>query len=447
MRRRTSAVTLLLAFLIAATWIAPAAADVAYDFILIEAFDPNYDLREVILRDINESGLVTGSSTSAGSYTGFAWTEQTEKVVLPLTWPRGLNNLNQIVGGGTIYDLDTGESANAPATGGWPIPSLQAINDHGVAVGYSECSCSNSGRTIQSAMVWDAQNGSRTIPVAGAKELLAITNGNSAVGNIRGGSAGSEGFLYDVDAGVSVNMSDLLPPYPYSRPWSELLDLSETNVVCGRGWDGTVVRGLTWSQQAGFTFLPAIPGGMIDRVYPRGINSSGAVVGFADLTPYSPRAFIWDPQNGMRNLNDLVSAPTGFILDWALKINEQGWIVGIGHYGPGWGTSRGFVLRPTALPTGVDADLVGQVTPELRLLANPITDRLVVEFQLPHDGLACLSVFDVAGRRVARVLDGVVPAGTHTVSWNPPSSQSSGVYYLRLEAGAWSEATRFVLVR
>ena len=315
-----------------------------YEFTLIEAFDVDYDLREVILRDINEAGLVVGTATHDGFYDGFVWDQIGDKNIIPLLWPAGMNNLNQIVEDGKIYDSDTGATTNVPPAGGYPVPRLMAINDVGTAVGFSECSCSNSDRTIQTALLWDAQLGSRTIPVVGAKELLRVNNSNIAVGNIRGGSAGSEGFVYNVATNSNVNMTDLLPPSMYGRGYSELMDISESGVATGRGWDGTSVRGLTWSEANGFTFLDPVPSGLIDRVYPRGINATGTVVGWSDISPQTPRAFVWDAQHGMRNLNDLVVTPPNFILDWAVKINDQGWIIGIGH--SYWGTSRGFVLKP-----------------------------------------------------------------------------------------------------
>jgi probable HAF family extracellular repeat protein len=426
----------------------PVAAVVEYDFFLVEAFEPEYDLREVNLRDINETGQVTGTSTYQGFYGGFIWTEPTDKVHIPMTWPLGINNRNQVVSNGQIYNFVTYETIEVPPAGTWPVPRLQAINDRGVAVGYSECQCSNSDHTIQEALVWDPQSGSRTIPIPGAKELLRINEANSAVGNIRGGSAGTEGFFYNVDSGAYVNMTDLLPPYMFGRGWSELQDLNEADVVTGRGWDGTAIRGLTWSEDTGFTFLPALPGGgLIDRVYPRGINTSGTVVGWAHLTLHNPRAFVWDAVNGMRNLNDLVEAPPNFILDWAIKINDQGWIVGIGHYGPGWGTSRGFVLRPTAVTASVlDSPAVNGGL-ELRLLENPLGERLDLSFTLSEPAVTRVSVFDVSGRAIARILEAPFPAGRHTITWSEMNGLSSGVYYARVEASGNVESKRFVLIR
>jgi probable HAF family extracellular repeat protein len=431
------------ALLLALGWSSKALAITEYDFILVEAFDIGYDLREVMMRDINEAGLVIGTATNSSSYDGFVWAQATDKVVVPMTWPVGLNNLNQIVSDGQIYDLDTEASTAVPPAGGYPAPRLQAINDNGIAVGYSECACSNSGHTVQTALLWNGA--SHTIPVPAAKELLRINNHNIAVGNIRGGSAGVEGFVYDVEAETWVNLTDLLPAYQFGRGRSELQDISESNVATGRGWDGTFHRGLTWSQAQGFTFLPAIPGGLIDRVYPRGINAAGTVVGFADITPQVPHAFVWTATEGMRDLNDLVVAPPGFILDWALKINDQGWIVGIGHYGPAWGTSRGFVLRPVGIaPTDVGAELA---TSGLRVSPNPAKGDLVMQFALGQPGAARLSVFDVAGRRLATVFEGQLAAGPHAVPWRSDDVRASGVYYARLETAGKLRVERFVLVR
>jgi probable HAF family extracellular repeat protein len=428
---------------------APAGATPAeYEFTLIEAFDVDYDLREVILRDINEAGLVSGTATHNGFYDGFVWNSVSDKTIVPLLWPMGINNMNQIVTDGQIYNFVTGATINVPPAGNYPVPRLQAINDVGTAVGFSECACSNSDRTIQDALLWDAQLGSRTIPVPNAKELLRINNSNVAVGNIRGGSAGSEGFVYNVATNAVVNITDLIPGYLYGRGYSELMDISESGVAVGRGWDGNNVRGLMWSEATGVTYLDALPGGMIDKVFPRGVNASGTVVGWANIAPQTARAFVWDAEHGMRNLNELVVAPPNFILDWAIKINDQGWIIGTGHYGPYWGTGRGFVLKPLGPGSSTDVPALAAVQDfGLRLVPNPVTSRLEVEFNLPSESRAQLSVVDITGREVAQVLDEWMPAGNRRVHWEPSSMIAAGVYFVRLETPDQIRSKRFVLVR
>jgi probable HAF family extracellular repeat protein len=355
----------------------------------------------------------------------------------------GINNLGQIVSNGTIYNVATGAVTSVPPAGGYPVPRLQAINDNGIAVGFSECSCSNSNRIIQTALVWDA--GSHAIPVAGAKELLRINNGNVAVGNIRGGSAGSEGFVYGVRSNTVVNLTDLLPPSQYGRGYSELQDINEANVVTGRGWDGSAVRGLVWSEATGVTFLPGLQTGLADRVDPRGINGAGTVVGFADFTLQTPHAFVWTTEAGMRDLNDLTVAPPGFILDWALKINEHGVIIGIGHYGPGWGSSRGFVLRPTNVVTTDVASSRGAW--DLHVAPNPMRGETLLQFTLPEASTIRLTIFDVAGREVERVREGRLTAGPHSVPWRPRADLPAGVYFAALKAARIERVERFVVVR
>ena len=52
---------------------------------------------------------------------------------------------------------------------------------------------------------------------------------------------------------------------------------------------------------------------------------------------------------------------SGFILDRAVSISNSGNIAGYGHFGPGFGTSRGFVLVPIDSTCYADCDTSGSV--------------------------------------------------------------------------------------
>jgi len=60
-------------------------------------------------------------------------------------------------------------------------------------------------------------------------------------------------------------------------------------------------------------------------------------------------------------------------------------------------------------------------------------------------------VFDVAGRRVASLLDGVLPPGNHRLQWDGRGDdgrdQSAGVYFLKLRAADGDRTRKLVLVR
>lgn len=77
-----------------------------------------------------------------------------------------------------------------------------------------------------------------------------------------------------------------------------------------------------------------------------GINSSGAMVGImwdtdADVGAVE-HAFVSDTTNGVRDLNALIPADSGWVLHFARDINASGQIVGTGDY---LGERRGFFLR------------------------------------------------------------------------------------------------------
>jgi len=85
---------------------------------------------------------------------------------------------------------------------------------------------------------------------------------------------------------------------------------------------------------------------------------------------------------------------------------------------------------------------------------NPFNPTTAISFQLSAVSFVSLGVYDVFGREVASLVDGVRPAGTYTVHWDG-SGVASGVYYYRLRAGDTStgsprsfvETKRMMLVK
>jgi flagellar hook assembly protein FlgD len=62
-----------------------------------------------------------------------------------------------------------------------------------------------------------------------------------------------------------------------------------------------------------------------------------------------------------------------------------------------------------------------------------------------------LDIFDVKGRRVKTLINGIKPAGRYKAQWNGRNSRgnsvSSGVYYYRLAAGKKIITKKLVLMR
>jgi hypothetical protein len=82
---------------------------------------------------------------------------------------------------------------------------------------------------------------------------------------------------------------------------------------------------------------------------------------------------------------------------------------------------------------------------------NPFGDATSVRFALPQAGPVSLTVYDVAGRRVASLVDRRLEAGTHSVMWDgrdaSGSRVASGVYLLRLHAAGEAVSREVVRVR
>ncbi|MBN1826012.1 MAG: T9SS type A sorting domain-containing protein [Candidatus Eisenbacteria bacterium] len=77
---------------------------------------------------------------------------------------------------------------------------------------------------------------------------------------------------------------------------------------------------------------------------------------------------------------------------------------------------------------------------------NPFRGETTIWFRMPERGSARLTVYNVAGREVARLFDGERSAGFHQIEWNG-AGLPSGVYYYRLQTETETFIKRCVLLR
>jgi hypothetical protein len=77
---------------------------------------------------------------------------------------------------------------------------------------------------------------------------------------------------------------------------------------------------------------------------------------------------------------------------------------------------------------------------------NPFNPTTHIRFNIPETANTKLTVFNVMGEEVATLVNSVMQAGGHTVSWNA-SSMPTGVYFYQLESANFSQTKKLLLVK
>lgn len=135
-----------------------------------------------------------------------------------------------------------------------------------------------------------------------------------------------------------------------------------------------------------------------------------------------------------------------------LKLDSRGnmWIA----TGKGLAVYReGGVILPGA-PTVVQETMEAPLPSAFSLAQNypnPFNSETAIRFELPAGDAVELAVFDLAGQRVATLVDGPLAAGIYTVRWDGKDGGggelASGVYLYCLRAGSQVETRKLLLLR
>ncbi len=85
----------------------------------------------------------------------------------------------------------------------------------------------------------------------------------------------------------------------------------------------------------------------------------------------------------------------------------------------------------------------------LRALPNPLTTTTSVSFAIPLETRCRLTVYRPTGEPVCRLLDGIVGAGKHSITWNRRLTNGqeapAGIYLMKLEAGLVTATQKVVI--
>jgi len=137
--------------------------------------------------------------------------------------------------------------------------------------------------------------------------------------------------------------------------------------------------------------------------------------------------------------------------EWAedMKVTADGGCIIAGRttsFGvSGW---EAYVVRMAPVYNPNDAEPRVTVPEELSLSAypNPFNPNATLQFDLPRAGYVRLSVFDVLGREVSELINGMTAAGPHSLTFNG-ATLPSGIYFARLEAAKTVQTRKLMLLK
>ncbi|HLK57528.1 MAG TPA: hypothetical protein VKU00_13255 [Chthonomonadaceae bacterium] len=322
---------------------------------------------------ISQQSHIVGSATTSGGATHAFFFNGTisDLGTLPggtTSAAFGLNGIDQAAGqattsggaqhavlfeGGSLFDLGTFGGATSIAN---------AINNNGASVG----GALNAGGAMHAFLH------TGTGALAGGDDLGTLGGANSQAfalndSNVVGGqsdtaTAGvSHGFLWD-----SVNLMQDVGTLGGSN--SAVLGLNGVGQASGLANTASGAQHAFFLDSGVMTDLGTLGG---TNSQGNAINNNEQVVGQSDTsTSGVQHAFVWDPTNGMVDLNTLLPTGSGWVLTSATGIDDAGEIVGFGSIG---GNVHAFLLEPIRATVTLNPDPVfgGQHSTLTVTLPNP----------------------------------------------------------------------------
>jgi len=143
--------------------------------------------------------------------------------------------------------------------------------------------------------------------------------------------------------------------------------------------------------------------------------------------------------------NAIVAAETGVGDAWQAQVTS----FSAEAAGPTVASNTVTIIDP---PSGVDEPVRPTGYALHGNVPNPFNPLTVIAYEMPVAAQVSLRVFDISGRLIATLKEGVSEsAGRHEVTWTGRDHSgrqvSAGVYFFRMEAGSFAQTRRMVLVK
>ena len=100
------------------------------------------------------------------------------------------------------------------------------------------------------------------------------------------------------------------------------------------------------------------------------------------------------------------------------------------------GTNGVFII--SLLSTGSESIIPGKISMSANY-PNPFNPTTTIEFSIPYTDMVSIIVYDINGKEITTLINDNLTVGYHSISWN--SKHSSGLYFIRMESGDFTQYT------
>ena len=177
-------------------------------------------------------------------------------------------------------------------------------------------------------------------------------------------------------------------------------------------------------------------------------DAVSSVVSLTLTATGTPNVLLSDPKDGKTfYVNDVYN-------DTTYQIVFTGGTTNFSMNLPAYGSAVLIVsdsIKKISMPpiTSVKTNTAGSLPTAFKLhqnFPNPFNPTTVIRFQVPVTCKVNLNIYDMLGRKIAKLVGETKQAGTYSIEWNA-SNFPSGVYFYRLQVGNFSDTKKLILVK
>ena len=164
----------------------------------------------------------------------------------------------------------------------------------------------------------------------------------------------------------------------------------------------------------------------------------------ADTTLFLENGFFLDPVNSNAGVTEGATEATGFVLPFPSNESVFRWITNKP-------VNTSLVATFNTEVSGLEDDGVPNEYALAKNFPNPFNPTTTLQYQLPREDHVSLIIFDVRGREIMKLVEGVKPQGGHTQIWDGHDAYghpvSSGMYLYRMETSHFSKTMKMVYLK